>query len=507
MDLFFGGAEKPEWRKVLSENGVKTVSMSFTGLASKIKNTQSWSIADHFADDVSVLLDSGAYSFNKASSEKTEDEAMDLASKYMAFVAANIEAIDLVTEFDCDMLGPDWLTAMREDFWDEIPEDKFMPVWHETTGRDNLNYLSQKYKNVGILAPEITETLLPILRDMKDRHGVRIYGISMSKLHIMEWPVWDGTTSISWLSPSKYGETHVFQPNNELKWYPKDKKEQARSRWSSWFEQNGFDAQAIKDDTRTEVIRLTVWSWVQYVSHLNTRAAWGTTPTADVFDPFASGGSLNTPNTEPAEQNSESHLPALTNPSPESRHDALVPVASPRAERKLLPVISVTEVQGELGGAEGGSESVVGAVSQNLMRCNNCYIKDVCPEAKPDAECAYNIPVEVTSKRQMRAVQDTLISIQAQRVFMMRMVEQVKGGYADQNLSAEIDRLSRMIKTKAEIEKNGFKITIEQNGEGDQGVLSKLLGKDVGDQATELDTPYSAEQVMELYDAEVVEGE
>ena len=141
------------------------------------------------------------------------------------------------------------------------------------------------------------------------------------------------------------------------------------------------------------------------------------------------------------------------------------------------------------------------------MRCSNCYIRDLCPEFREGASCAYKIPVQVTSKRQMRSLQDTLIAMQTQRVMVMRMIEQVKGGYADANTSAELDRLQRMIKHKWEAEKSGFRLTIEADGTAKDGILTNLLGTDVGDQMTTLEEPVDAKEAMQdmnIFDADVV---
>ena len=485
MKLYFAGSEVSDHRKLLTELGVTDVSLSYVKLASRIKFARPWLIADHYAPDQHVYLDSGGYSFNKEGSELTEDDAMEMASKYMAFVVQNIDRIEMVSEFDALILGPDWLKAMREDFWNDAAPGKFLPIWHEESGHDELEELASSYSRIGILAKDIDDKMLPLLRDIVGRYGTSLHGVSMTKMDVMAWDVWDSVGSTSWLSPSKYGETHIWLPNNELKWYPNKYKQQCRSRHRAWFTQNGFNAQAIIDDNRREVLRLSVWSWQQYVAHLNARV-------------------VNRPVAHAQENNGERLPDAIDNPPEGVGNEHLLPAV--REELKIIPVMGVhiTDDDDE----EGENEPLLGLQDASLMQCDNCYIRDLCPERRDGASCAYKIPIQVTSKRQMRSLQDTLIAMQTQRVMMMRMIEQFKGGYADANTSSEMDRLQRMIKHKWEAEKSGFRLTIETDSASKDGILSNLLGTDISDAVSAFPEPRDAQEAMQdmgIVDADVVE--
>lgn len=482
MRLYLGGSEVSDHRHHLTEWGVTDVSLSYAKLAARVKFARPWLLEDHYAPEQHIFLDSGAYSFNREGSELTEDDAMELATGYMAFVVQNVDRAQLVSEFDALSLGPDWLAAMREDFYDELPQDKFLPIWHDETGYDELEALASRYERVGIFAKDINDKMLPQLRDLVNRHGTKLHGVSMTKMDVMRWDVWDSVGSTSWLSPSKYGETHIWLPNNELKWYPNKYKAQCRSRHRSWIEQNGFDAQAILDDDPKEVLRLSVWSWQQYVAALNSRVS---NPTGNTD----SGNGELLPGAVGDPAGNTVNVPA---------------VREPRGE-VLIPVIGIHQADDE-----EGEEPLLGVQDASLMQCDNCYVRDLCPEVKAGASCAYKIPVQVTSKRQMRALQDTLISMQTQRVMMMRMIEQFKGGYADANTSSEMDRLQRMIKHKWESEKAGFRLTIEADGTAKDGILSNLLGSDVGDEVTALEEPRNADDAMrdmDIVEADVIGGD
>jgi len=88
----------------------------------------------------------------------------------------------------------------------------------------------------------------------------------------------------------------------------------------------------------------------------------------------------------------------------------------------------------------------------------------------------------------------------------MKMFEDMEGGYADPNLSSELDRLQKMIKVKTELEQDSFSVKFEAKGtNGQAGILSRLFGKEAGDQARSLTREISADSMiveMDVIDVE-----
>ena len=76
--------------------------------------------------------------------------------------------------------------------------------------------------------------------------------------------------------------------------------------------------------------------------------------------------------------------------------------------------------------------------------------------------------------------------MQGQRVAFMRFTEEMNGGYADPNVSQEIDRLFKLIKTVKELDDSTsfIKMTVESKNAG-AGVLSNIFG-DRADRLKEL---------------------
>lgn len=495
MKLYFGGAEVPGWRKILANARVPNVSMSFVGLSRRVKHLDGWDVAEKFAlireesGDLfrqNVFLDSGAYSLNKPDAGYTDDEALELAARYMAFVAANIKSIDMVSEFDALQLGRDWREGVREDFWADVPPEKFLPIWHAEDGPEELERLTRLYRRVGVLQADTDVNITPLLNAATGLSGALLHGVAMTRMEAMRSVRWDSVGSTSWLSPSQYGDTFVWT-GKELKRYPKAYKDNARRRHRTLFESHGFDPAKIAVDDTTEVLKLSIWSWTNFVVNIDR------------------DGGVTTPPDSGADGNLEIGVPEVGTEIPGTRNEELV--HEPR-ERVLLPVLSVTETAIKDGDKDGETERRIGMRDSNLMQCSTCYLKGKCPQFRPGSDCAFDIPMTVTTTTQVRALRKAILAMQGQRVAMMRMIEQVEGGYADPNTSSEIRALWKMIMDDATADKEGFSFEIKATGSGNSGMISRIFGGDTADKVNALEAPRPARDVLEdfgIVDAEVVE--
>jgi hypothetical protein len=119
---------------------------------------------------------------------------------------------------------------------------------------------------------------------------------------------------------------------------------------------------------------------------------------------------------------------------------------------------------------------VVQSQSASLRNCNTCFVAANCPAFKPDNTCAFNLPVEVKTKDQLKSLLTAIIEMQGQRVAFMRFAEELNGGYADPNVSQEVDRLMKLVKSMKELDENKefVRITAERSSSG--GVLSAIFG-------------------------------
>lgn len=498
MRLFFAGAEIPSHRKVLTEVEAPTVALSFMGLRRRIKHTDRWILDEKFPEAVEILVDSGAYTVNRDVTGYTARELYEISDEYQAFVAANIDRVEAVIEFDALALGKEWIESQREDFYDDLPPEKFVPVWHPEWGTEYLNELAEKYSRIGIPTTDLSgRNLAPLLNGMAQK-GIRLHGVAMTHVDQMSEIRWDSVSSTSWISPQQYGDTIVWT-GRELKRYPKKYKEQARKRHRMLFEREGFDAEKIENDDSTEVLRLSVWSWTQLVSDIDKKHNRGlhvVTNSPEGHDsPFAEveGEEVDTQTGEVRKKVSTEVATV--------KHRETVP----------LPVLSVTSTKEEYEDEQGEKQtrdiSNVSIRSDSQRKCATCFLASKCPAFEPNSNCAYDIPLRIQTKSDFINLQNAMIEMQAQRVMFMRMAEELDGGYADPNLSTEVDRLNKLMKTKSDMEQEGFSFKIEGKqvgpGTGQPGMLARLFGDQASKKAQELPGgPVHVESAMDVIDAE-----
>jgi hypothetical protein len=495
MKLYFAGAEIPSHRTLLEAQGVDHVSLSYMGLRRRTKFSRPWVIKEKFPESQHIFLDSGAYTVNKAADDERYSigELKDIAAHYMSFVYDNVDRLEMVSEFDAQVLGQEWILAMRDDFWDDLPESKFLPVWHADTGLDELDRLARTYSRVGITQTDIGgRNLAPILNGLTSKYGTKLHGIAMTRTDEMASIRWDSVASTSWLSPSQYGDTIVWT-GKELKRYPKKYKDRARKQHRTLFTSNGFDAEKIAEDDTTEVLKLSIWSWQKQAEDLN-RHRHVVSTTAETSEP----------------ENTELTGDEVVTSPVEGRNQVSTLVRRDDDERINLPVLGILNQKESYVDEDGERQErevpLLVTRSESLQVCDTCFLASKCPGYKPSHTCMYNIPMQIRTKDQLKALSDAMIEIQAQRILFMRMAEQIEGGYADPNLSSEIDRMGRLLKVKTDMESESFSFKVEAKSQGQAGVLSRLFGREAGERALGNTQPMDARQAIESYiDAEIVD--
>lgn len=478
MDLYLGGTEQRLWRKLLESYDVTHVSLSYMGLRRRRKNPLDFVIADEYAPGTRIFLDSGAATLNK-SDDVDEFDARTLREAYHQFVLANVERIEFASEFDAQVLGLSEIDEIRDTFWRNLPGSKWMPIWHASYGIPDLVAMAEQFDRLGVLQSEAKGTdLAPRLRYAASQ--TKLHGVSMTSMDSMRETAWSSVGTTSWLNVTMHGETFVWT-GRELKWYPKREKDRARKRHRSWLVDNGFDADLIESDDNGELLKLSVWSWKNFAASLNQ----GRAVTIDVLNPFPE-------NTEPA-------TGVVDIPATPGRN---VELPSSR-QRRVLPVLGITYEKGT--DAEGNEIEVphLSTPDKGMLRCDNCFMRDKCPEFEPGQDCVFEIPAKVRTMSQLTAVQDWLIETQTQRVAFMRLIEQAEGGYSDSNTSSEIDRLSKLIKAKTDAGKDGISINIANVASpGGPSMISRIFGSETAAKMGELPAAVDPENII---DATIVE--
>lgn len=488
MKYYFGGSEIKSWRDLLAEERVPTVSLSFMGLKRRTKNLSNWKISENYPEWQQVFLDSGAYTLNREDSEYTREEAHLLSAEYEKFALNNLDSVVLVSEFDALILGDDQIKERRNLAYSGIDPSKFMPIWHEDYGAEELESLCSTHEVVGITLSEMHDTsLIATFNQMVARYGVRLHGVAITSKEMLKAVKFDSVSSMSWLSPSQFGDTIVWA-GRELKRYPRAYKAQARKKHRTVFMDNGFDPDKIEADDSAELLKLSLWSWQQFVNSLDGVTTHYSPRNSD---------------------NGEIAVGGVDTQGVTEGNGKLLPAVVERRDTQVIPVMGLSFSKGF--GDDEDAEEVPFVVkrSESMRACNTCFLKLKCPGFQANANCLYNIPIEVKTKEQMTAVKNALVEMQTQRVLFMQMAEDLEGGYADPNLSSEMDRLARLIKAKEDSEKDTFTMTVTatQRSPG-KSFMEQHFGEAAHSKLQQLDSPVKADDLIreaEIFEAEVID--
>lgn len=184
------------------------------------------------------------------------------------------------------------------------------------------------------------------------------------------------------------------------------------------------------------------------------------------------------------------------------------------SEKTIIPFLAFDiDVEKQKNKITGEYENIevpkVRIRSESMRICDSCFLAAKCPMFEEGTNCAYDIPIVIRTKEQMTAAMDSIVEMQLQRVLFMKMAEDMEGGYADPNLSSEIDRLSKLAKTKHDMEQEGFSVTVTAKQQGNMSMVDRIFG-DIGNTAKlhELEAPKTLPEMMNdfgIMDADIVE--
>lgn len=476
----------PTYRNLIKEMGVASSSLSYLGLRNRTNFGKPWKVSKYFPEGHSLFVDSGCATLNNDKEPRyTDKELKEIADHYYSWVSDNIAQIEIYSEFDALQLGKGYIEGRRDSVRGEL-FDKFLPVWRPDDGMEDLNYLAERFGKVGITQTNLHGRDLVIVLNRLANAGVELHGLAMTKQDIMQAVNWTSVSSTSWVSPQKYGATFVWS-HGQLKSYSKEQKEQARRKERFVIEAAGFDVQKIIDDDPKELLRLSLWSWSQYVDSINAKKRTGVTT------------SMISPNDDFSENDTDTVGGVI---EPVRKTISTVSRRNPQ-EMQVIPLLAFEgKIQKKRNPETGEMEDVqvdlIRSRSDSMRLCDTCFLAEKCPMFEESSTCAYNIPITIRTKDQAQALMDTMVEMQAQRVLFMKMAEDAEGGHADPILSNEMDRLVKMMKTKSDMEQEGFSLTVTAKQNGQMGIVDRIFGE-MGntEKLRELEAPQKADEFIE----------
>jgi hypothetical protein len=477
MRIIYGGSEVGSNRTLLEAMSVEVMGFSFYALKKRyLPKNKLWLVSEHFPDSVQVVLDSGIHQLEGSGASK--EEITSFAAEYQDFVANNLERISGFIEIDSQIMGLDWVLQQRA-FFEHDP--KLWVVWHDSYGLQSLREWSKTYRNVAIphASIEASTSLAGVTRALVSQQGTRFHALGSAKPDNLRQIPFTTSTTLSWLSPMRNGETIIWDGKQVVR-YPKKMMAQARPRYKSVVGKAGLDFEKFLQNDGVESSKVAVWSYQQLEKSMDKKR-----PDLHVVD----GGkdSLLSDNSETPLMSTfaETWGDASDNSDLEMRKQSAVEEPKKLIERDpeevtSLPVFgykmkTIVDVDDE-GNEVLKDVPMVQTTGLSLRQCDTCFVAANCPAFKPQNTCAFNLPVEVKTKDQLKALLNTVIEMQGARVAFSRFAEELNGGYPDPNTSQEIDRLFKLVKGMKELEENRefIRITAERQSSG--GVLSAIFG-------------------------------
>jgi len=457
--IVFGGVEIPSNRILLEKSGVNNVMLNYWGLRKRgLPKTKAYLIAEHFLPDMKVWVDAGATQADKANLSK--QELQEYAADYEDFIVNNYHRIEGWVEFDSQVMGKEWVFKEREAFTND---PKLIVVWHEEYGIPTLKSWGSMYHQIAIPGTmvETVTALAAVTRNMVAVHKTTFHGLAVAKPDNLRQIPFTTASTLSWLSPMRRGETIIWD-GMKLVRYPKKMKTQARIRYKTMVEKSGLNFQKFIDDDTLEATKVAVWSYLQLEKTMKNDKV------SDNSDDTLYTGLMDL------------GLPGSNNSGSEVRKQERVEIV-PRDPSEVIsmPVFGYQlkqVVENEDGRDVLKQVPVVQTNTTSLRQCDTCFVASNCPAFKPTSTCAFNLPIEVKTPDQLKALNTALVEMQAQRVAFMRYTEELNGGYADPNVSQEMDRYFKMLKSLKELDEQKEFIQITAQRNASQGVLAAIFG-------------------------------
>lgn len=452
MKFIYLGADVPSNRVIMEQAAVKRVGVSVWGLIRRgLPKTKQYLLSNYFPDSMEIYVYPGI----PTNKQYSADELEEFCAEYEAFIAQNLDRITLFTEVQHPNLSAEFVAEQRRTAWDDVPDEKFAAVFDGT----DLESLATRYLNVAIPAQYLDDnfTLDARLRGYSNRHGTVFHALGVAKPDSIRNSPFETAATLAWLSPMMRGETIVWDGAKLIR-YPKRMKDQARPRHKNSYDLAGLDFDKIQADDAIEISKLALWSYNQ----LEIR-----NESTDLVTMSDENNSL---------QNSQTPLSDVTN------RGAVPLKISQRnpAEMRTLPVVGMETIRSLEPDATGVETlrdvPVLKSATTSMRVCDTCFIKNNCPAYQPANSCAYNLPLELKTKDQLKSVINTMLEIQGQRVVFGKFVEDLNGGYPDPNVGQEMDRFFKMLETikKLDESKELMRVTVERQGSA--GALSALFG-------------------------------
>jgi hypothetical protein len=393
------------------------------------------------ARDFPVVMEPGF-----GSTSMTEEEAIRSANEYYSFL--DKVPITQAIEFQHSALTT---TAVLHS------SPVVIPMWD---GEDlmRLEHLLTEVGSVAANPTALADKRLPAImrRTTGDVYGTRLL-LNHPDLLDAKRAGFNAVLLGSWIHAGRFGDVMVWE-GSKFQRVNKVRKKEMFDLYGDSIQQAGLDMDLLRSNDARESNKLAAYSYISWAQSL-------------------SEAPLSSDKEEPTEL---AEVVTLRTSSDKTVGKGVKNVRATVA----LPIFTQETVEGLEDGADGvstiRSRSLLRASSETIRACDSCFLASTCPAYEAASSCAFNFPVEVRTDAQVKALLNSIMELQATRVAFARFAEEVNGGYPDEVVGREMDRLFRMAEKLKKVEEKRERLTVSVESEssgGGTGVLSRIFGE------------------------------
>jgi hypothetical protein len=388
-----------------------------------------------------VVLDAG---FNNT--PLSRDEAIRTANDYYALIRKAPQITSAIA-FRHPTL-PDHVAP-------EDLEAKIIPAWD---GKD-LGELGRILSETGSVAAPYEAVEDKRLAAVMRKHPMEGTRMLISHHDLLETKRAGFNTLLlgSWVHPGRFGEIAIWD-GSKFHRIGKAKKAAAIESYTSVIQQAGLDIELIQSSDAREMNKLAAYAYISWAQSLES-------------------ATLSSDKEAPGEVAEVVPLRIAS--------ASTLPKGVKTVRRTVaLPIFEQEESEALEEGMDGTvslrKRAHLRPSSETIRVCDSCFLASTCPAYEPASSCAFNFPIEVRTDAQVKSLLNSVMELQATRVAFARFAEEVNGGYPDDVVGKEMDRLFRMAEQMKRVQEKRERLTVSVESEssnGGTGVLSRIFGE------------------------------
>lgn len=449
MLLYFSGIEQRWQRQLVLDAGGTALCVKYLSL--RQEGVRRAILGEEFAAGRPLTIASGRIN-------RRDLDPAQVLTEYEQFCATNHEFAAWVFEYCGSLLDP-VLAQQHRDRMKETCGPKFMPIWHAHDGFSALRSFAHDYDNISVWLGKnktIDRQAISMLDRTVKESGTVFHGYGVASADALIAAPLRSTSHSVWQNPRLYGEFTIWDGVKLHHYHSKDA-DAARERHRDDITTAGFDAQRIIEGDGSYAIRLSIWSWLQFLSQLDKRVTPGPETSHSRNEPQDMTTLTNTPS--PSGDDRSENIKSRAQKIP----------FTPRT-RKPLPLFTDMKKL---------------AQDPNYMTtCGVCPAAEMCPEAgEPEDSCAYTAELEIKDPESIRKAGYGLLNLQYRRTMRAAMLEEMLGNTPDPLVSQEFERTARMSAQVQALESQQFSLQMSikgttQNPAGQASIIDHLFGRD-----------------------------